>query len=160
MIISFFESFKYLGHIWPVALLRIFTGLFFFNAGLAKLKSGFLQQPHILDTLQKWIDSGAMDPGYILFVQRYVMGHWQIFSSLVVFGELAVGAAFVLGFMVRPAALGAILMNVNFLMAAGQQAAPVNKAFLMINITLFLVSAGRCAGFDYYFYKRIRGIWW
>lgn len=160
MIISFFESFKYLGHIWPIALLRIYTGMFFFNAGMHKLKSGFLESPQLTDILKKWIESGVMDPGYAIFIQNHVLTHWKIVSSLVVFGEIGVGLAFIVGFMVRPAALAAILMNVNFLLAAGNPAATTNKLFIMINLTLFLVSAGRCVGLDYYFYKKIRGIWW
>ncbi len=160
MIIAFFESFRYMGHLWPIALLRIYAGVLFFNAGMSKLSKGFLEQPLLQQTINHWIESGSADHGYVGFLQNWVLPHWQVFSYMVVFGEIAVGLSFILGFMVRPAALGALLMNINFLFAAGESAAPINKLFIAVNSALFLLSAGRCFGVDYYFYKRVRGFWW
>jgi thiosulfate dehydrogenase [quinone] large subunit len=160
MIISFFESFKYAGHMWPVAILRVYTGIFFLRAGLEKVHNGFLDAPILQGILNKWIQAGSGHPQYVEFLQHWVMPHWQVFSHLVVFGEIFVGISFILGFMVRPAAITAIFMNCNFILAAGVEAQVINALLIAINLTLLLLSAGRCIGFDYYFYKRVRGIWW
>lgn len=160
MIISFFESFKYIGHLWPIALLRIYLGYFFINAGIDKIHNGFLSQPVLQGILQKWIELGIQHQSYVHFLQDWVSPHWRLFSYLVIFGEVFVGMSFILGFMVRPAALVAIFLNINFLLASGAPGLIVNKVFIAANLTLYLVSAGRCVGLDYYFYKRVRGIWW
>jgi thiosulfate dehydrogenase [quinone] large subunit len=34
------------------------------------------------------------------------------------------------------------------------------KTILAIHLILAWVGAGRCLGFDYYFFKRRRGFWW
>lgn len=160
MIISFFESIKYLGHLWPVCILRIWTGFYFLNAGLGKWSGQFLSEPKLLAIVNSWIENPAMAQGYRGFLEHWVIPHWQVFSYAVVIGEIAVGVSFILGFMVRPAALGGLLMNINFLFAAGMSSAAINKVFIVIHLTLFLLSAGRCLGIDYYFYKRVRGFWW
>jgi thiosulfate dehydrogenase [quinone] large subunit len=160
MIISFFESFKYIGHLWPVSLLRIFVGSIFLRAGLEKIHNGFLQNPVLQDILAKWSLAGTNHPSYAIFLHDWVSPHWKLFSHLVAFGEIFVGLSFILGFMVRPAAVIAIFMNINFMLAAGMEAQVVNTILIVVNLTLLLLSAGRCIGMDYYFYKRVRGLWW
>jgi len=168
MFISFFESFKYLGHLWPIALLRIYIGYFFLLAGISKVEKNYLHSPALTDQIQSWIAAGPHDEKYVHFLQTWVLTHWQVFSYLVVTGEIMVGVAFILGFMVRPAALVAIFLNWNFLLAG----IPANRkfqfrkiatsaaAFIAINLMFFFISAGRCIGFDYYFFKKVRGFWW
>ena len=34
------------------------------------------------------------------------------------------------------------------------------KTILAVHVMMAWVGAGRCLGFDYYFFKRRRGIWW
>lgn len=160
MVIAFFESFRFMGHLWPVALLRMFTGLLFFNAGMAKLSNGFLDQPQLQQIISKWIEAGATHVSYIDFLNNWVMPHWKVFSHLVTYGEIAIGLSLIFGFLVRPSTLAAIIMSVNFILAAGEQAAEINKVLIAINSMLFMISAGRCIGLDYYFYKRVRGFWW
>ena len=160
MLISFFESFKYAGHLWPIAILRVYIGCFFLRAGIDKIHNGFLDSPALTEILNKWIQAGAAHPNYVSFLKNFVLPHWQVFSHLVVFGEVFVGLSFIVGFMVRPAALVAIFLNLNFMMAAGLEAQVINGILVCVNLTLLLISAGRCIGFDYYFYKRVRGIWW
>lgn len=160
MLISFFESFKYVGHLWPVALLRVYTGWFFLSAGIHKVEQQFLTSPVLQTTIEKWISNGAVVQHYAPFLQNLVLTHWQVFSYLVVTSEIAIGLCYIVGFMVRPAALVAIFLNLNILMAGGPEVAMINKIFIAISACLFLLAAGRCVGFDYYFFKKIRGFWW
>lgn len=160
MFLAFFESIKHIGHFWPIALLRIYLGYFFLNAGMSKISAHYLTEPVLQETLYKWMSQGINYPNYLLFLQNVVLPHYQVFSYLVVLGEIAVGLSFIFGFFVRPAAVGAIIMNINFLLAAGLEAKTVNSLMIAMNLTLFFTAAGRCFGFDYYFYKKYRGIWW
>lgn len=125
-----------------------------------KYHSNYLTEPILLETLYKWMSHGIENQGYLTFLQNVVLPHHQLFSYLVVLGEVAVGLSFIFGFLVRPASLGAMIMNINFLLAAGLEAKTVNSLMIAINLVLFFTAAGRCFGFDYYFYKKYRGIWW
>ena len=158
MFISFFESIKYVGHLWPIALLRIYVGYFFLTSGISKIENHFLTSAALQTTIQSWIQSGNANERYLVFLQHAVLTHWQLFSYLVVTAEMAVGLSFILGFMVRPAALVAVFLNLNFMLAGGPDA-QISKIFAALNASLFLIAAGRCFGFDYYFFKKIRGFW-
>lgn len=160
MFVSFFESFKYTGHLWPVALLRIYAGFTFFNASISKIEQHYLSTPALPTVLQQWLQAGPHNEAYVHFLQTYVLTHWQLFSYLVVTGEFAVGLCYLVGFMVRPAAVVAIFLNYNFLLAGSPPTVIINKLFIAISLCLFFSAAGRCFGFDYYFYKKIRGFWW
>lgn len=160
MFISFFESFKYMGHLWPIALLRIYVGYFFLQAGIHRIQEGVLKNPIIQSTLQSWIDTHPQNHKVLGAFQSWLVNHWQITSEAVVIAQILVGVCFIIGFMVRPAALIAIVLSLDFMAAVGSEAVTLNKIFIVLNAALFLVAAGRCYGFDYYFYKRVRGIWW
>jgi thiosulfate dehydrogenase (quinone) large subunit len=160
MFIAFFESFKYIGHTWPVALLRMYVGYFFFNAGMTKVQHNFLSNPVLQTQIQTWLAAGPHNEHYVAFLNNTVLTHWQVFSYLVVTGEILIGLSYILGFMVRPAALIAIFLNLNFMLAAPPETVALNKIFIAINAMFFLISAGRGLGFDYYFFKKVRGFWW
>ncbi len=160
MFISFFESFKYLGHLWPIALLRIYFGYVFLQAGIYKIKHDFLTTPALQTILDGWVKAAPHQDSYTQFLQNWVIPHWQVFSYMVVSAEVLIGICYILGFFVRPAAIIAIILNLNILLAGGAEVAAVNQVFIAVNAALLMVGAGRCLGFDYHFYKRIRGIWW
>jgi thiosulfate dehydrogenase [quinone] large subunit len=71
-----------------------------------------------------------------------------------------IGISFLIGFLVRPTALLGALLMLNFIFAGGDAATSLQQTFLALFIVLFWVGAGRCLGFDYFFYKRQRGLWW
>lgn len=160
MFISFFESIKHVGHIWPIALFRIFVGYSFIKFALEKLHGQWLEQPRLSEAIVQWANNPGAHGGVHRVLAEWVVPHWQTFSYIVVFGELAVGVSFIVGFMVRPAAMGAILGTLVCMLAMGLDSRAYNMIYLASVIMLFLVSAGRCVGFDYYFYKRVRGYWW
>jgi thiosulfate dehydrogenase [quinone] large subunit len=160
MFIAFFESFKYMGHLWPIALLRVYVGYFFLHAGIHKIQEGVLSDPAFQTTLQKWITDHPHNQAFVTMAQTWLVNHWQMTSEALVIAQIVVGICFILGFMVRPAALIAIVLSMSFMASVGSEAVTMNKIFIVLNGSLFLVAAGRCFGFDYYFYKRVRGIWW
>jgi thiosulfate dehydrogenase [quinone] large subunit len=160
VILAFLESFKYLGHQWPLSMLRIFIGYIFLQAGFNKVNMHFLTEPILQETIYKWINQGIENQTFLHFLQTIVLPHWQIFSYLVTIGEMAVGLSYIFGFLVRPAALGGLLMNATFVLAAGINTQLLNQVLMGIHVIFFLAGAGRSIGFDYYFYKKVRGLWW
>ncbi|MDZ4676040.1 MAG: DoxX family protein [Oligoflexia bacterium] len=159
MLIAFLESMKYMGHLWPIALLRIYIGYYFLSESLTKFKSDFLEQSFLQDILQRWWVEG-MPPETVTFIQSWILPHWQIFNYVVVIGQLLVGIAYIAGFVVRPAAILAILLNSCFIVAGASEYLLTNKLLIAMHLTFLFIGAGRCFGFDYYFYKRVRGLWW
>jgi thiosulfate dehydrogenase [quinone] large subunit len=160
MFIAFFESFKYMGHLWPIALLRIYMGVFFLQTGIHHIQEGVLRNPVFDASLQRWLNNNHQDQKILLLFQGWLANHWQIVSQVGVIALVVVGVCYVLGFMVRPAALIAVALSFNFMVTADAEVIWINKIFIALNAALFFVAAGRCFGFDYYFYKRVRGVWW
>ena len=59
-----------------------------------------------------------------LYVERFALPHWEPLQVLVVFGELAVGISFLLGFLTKAAAIGGVFMAATFLFAQGDLLSP------------------------------------
>jgi len=149
-----------MGHLWPIALLRIYVGYFFLQAGIHRIREGFLKNHILQGTLQSWINAHPHNHKFLMAMQNWLIVHWQVTSQVVVAAQVLVGVSFILGFLVRPAAILAIFLSLDFMSAVGSEAASLDKILVALNASLFLVAAGRCYGFDYYFFKRVRGVWW
>jgi thiosulfate dehydrogenase [quinone] large subunit len=59
MLISFFESMKYMGHLWPIALFRLYVGYIYVSTALAKIQQGFLEQPVLIEVFK--VDGNMMN---------------------------------------------------------------------------------------------------
>ena len=161
MFVAFFESVKYIGHLFPVSILRIFVGYFYFNEALRLLGSNFLTQAYLAEDIRSHFAFGTEPMWYRNFLEWMVIPNWQVFAYSIVGIQFFIGISYIIGYLVRPAALMGILLTWNLLWAT---ATDVNQwqlsVLLILNITLGWIGAGRCLGFDYFFYKRRRGIWW
>lgn len=79
---------------------------------------------------------------YRNFIQFMLDNQWyEWFADLIMFGELLVGAALILGLFTGIAAFGGSFMNWNFIMAG---AASTNG--LMLTLAIFLILAWKVAG--------------
>ena len=160
MFVSFFESFKYTGHLWPVALLRVYAGLMFLKGERQQNPSSIICRNQLSrrSSSNGFSQAGTTKLMFTFYKRSY--SRTGNFDYLVVTGELAVGLCFIVGFMVRPAAIVAVFLNYNFMMAGSPATVVIDKLFIAISLCLFFSAAGRCFGFDYYFDKKIRGFWW
>ncbi len=79
---------------------------------------------------------------YADFINSLALPNAKIFSYMVAYGELAVGIALVVGFLVGASAFFGVFMNFNYLLAGTVSVNPV--MFLM---GLFLMLAWRVAGY-------------
>ena len=97
-------------------VLSLFMGVFLISMGFGKL-GWFTDSSFLVAELRGWWGSApALSRWYIDMV---AMPGAPLFARLVLFGELASGAALVAGFRVRLAAGVALLMVLNFHVASG-----------------------------------------
>jgi thiosulfate dehydrogenase (quinone) large subunit len=127
---------------------RLYCGYFFLRAGLHKLTSGF-GGTGLAKTLTEW----ATKPGYDFyrpFLTHVAIPHADVFAWLVMLGEIAVGAALLVGFASRLAALGGMFLCLNFLLAGGVPllSAEPPVVFCVMLLTVFATAAGRALGLD------------
>jgi thiosulfate dehydrogenase [quinone] large subunit len=160
MIVSFLESIKYVGHQYPIALMRIYLGYYFFDLALIRTQGEFLTQPRLAAIIMDSLPSVPLPDWYTQFLKLVVVPNWQYFAYFITYCEFIIGISFLLGLFVRPVAILGIFLMLNFIYAGSDAASSLQQVFLVLFIVMFWVGAGRCLGFDYYFYKRQRGLWW
>lgn len=161
MVVAFVESIKYVGHLLPVAFLRVFIGYFYLNQALMNAYGKFLTQPNLAEDIRNFLPSSTAPDWYKTALETIVVPNWQIFAYAIVVMQMVVGLSYIVGYLVRPISLLGIFLALNMTMALGGQPTELQGTFLLVlHFTLGWMGAGRCLGFDYFFYKRRRGIWW
>ncbi len=161
MLVAFVESFKYVGHLAPVAFLRVFIGYSLFSQGWLKLKSDFLSHAYLAEGIRAFLPRSAAPEWYKVFLEAVVMPNWQVFASVVMALQLAIGISYIFGYLVRAFSLVAVALTIALMYALGSdQSETQTSLMIVLHFTLGWLGAGRCLGFDYYFYKRRRGLWW
>lgn len=160
MFAAFFESVKYVGHLLPVSFLRIFLGYAYLQTALVKFNSDFLNRPRLAAEIAEILPALQAPLWYKNAIETLLIPHWQGFAFIVVGLEFAVAISYLLGYVVRPMAFIAALMALNQLVVAGSGHDEIYRLLLATHLLMAWVGAGRCLGFDYYFFKRRRGIWW
>lgn len=160
MFVAFFESIRYVGHLWPVAFLRVFTGYYYLNQALSKINGEFLNQPKLAEQISQWLPTSHAPHLYQDVLDQVVVPYWNIFAHLIAGTELVIAISLLLGYLVRPLSVVAIFVCINYLWVSAPELSTFYKTLIAVHITLGWIGAGRCLGIDYYFYKRMRGIWW
>lgn len=156
---AFFESIKYVGHLFPIAFLRVFVGYYYLNEALTKYHGDFLVQPRLADWANQSLIQFPHQEWVTTLLQTAVIPEWRIFAALVVTLECMIGISYLLGYLVRPLSVLGILLS-GFMLLLLPDSEVFLKLFIAVHFTLAWLGAGRCLGFDYYFYKRHRGVWW
>ena len=160
MFVSFFESVKYVGHLFPLAFLRVFLGYYYLEQALAQFRGDFLNRPQLAAQVAEALPHLVVPSWYRLFLESVVIPQWQIFAFIILGLQFAIAFSYLLGYVVRPMAIVAALLSLYFLILDGAQNEDLYRTFLAIHLMMAWVGAGRCLGFDYYFFKRRRGFWW
>ena len=104
-------------HLWPIAVLRVYTGVFFLYYGFGKVRN-----PDFADGLAGFINSRLEDSfGFIRpFLESAVLPNKTLFAFLVSWGEFAIGIALILGLATRWASAAGALMVAVFWFTKGQ----------------------------------------
>jgi len=134
--------------LWPIAMLRVYTGIFFAYHGFGKVANDQFSSGMI-----GFLNSRAESSPefYQSFVESVVLPNPQLFAFLVGWGELAIGLALIVGLATRYASVAGIIMTANFWMAKGQgvlEGGNQDVVWLVIFLVLALVPAGKIAGLD------------
>ena len=137
---------------------RLYAGYFFLKYGLEKFNGGF-GGAALHETLTKWAAGPAYDL-YIPFLLKVAIPHAGLFAHLVMFGEIVVGGALLLGCATRLAAIGGVFLCLNFLLASGAPILSVEQpvVFILLLATVSVSAAGRVLGLDF-FLKRLLPRW-
>lgn len=141
MIMNFIRNNKVAAGIW--AVLRIYIGYTWLMGGIGKVTSGgFDASGFIQGAIANSAGEGAtVQAWWGTFLNTFALPNAELFSFMVMWGEVLVGAALILGIFTNFAALMGITMNFAFLFSG-----TVSTNAQMVLITVFLIVAGFNAG--------------
>lgn len=160
MVTSFLESFKHVGHLIPVAGLRIYLGFNYIYEFSNRYSKSFLSKDYLPSVIKERFSEQLDIGGYKQFIISHILDRWQFVAYLILICLLFIGTSFILGFMVKMSSLVAIFLSLNVLILGSGVDSLLHQVLIGVNLTFFLVGAGRCVGIDYYFYKKTRGLFW
>lgn len=135
-------------HLWPIAVLRIYAGVFFAWHGFGKLSTGDFSAG------MEGFLVGRQDSSFSFyqpFIEYVVLPNKELFAALVTWGELAVGLALIVGLATRYAALSGAFLALNIWFTKGEgffAGSNHDVVWTMIMLVLAFVPAGRIAGLD------------
>lgn len=134
--------------LWPIAVLRVYTGLFFAWNGLGKLR-----RDDFADGMEGFLNAqlGNSFDFYRSFIEIVVLPNKWFFATMVSWAELAVGMAMLMGLATRYAAAVGAFLVLNFWFAKGLPilaGANHDVVWLVIFFVLGMVPAGKVAGLD------------
>ena len=104
-------------HLWPITLLRVYTGVFFAWHGYSKITGGPFGES------LGGIVTGRIDSAFAFFrpfLESVVLPNEAVFGFLVAWGELAIGLALIAGFATRYASVAGAVMVAAFWFTKGQ----------------------------------------
>ena len=134
--------------LWPITMLRVYTGVFFLYYGFGKIRN-----PDFADGLAGFVTSqlensiGMIRP----FLESVVLPNKGLFAFFVSWGEFAIGIALILGLATRWASLAGAIMVAAFWATKGQgflDAQNHDVIWFMIFVVLATVHAGRAHSVD------------
>jgi len=135
-------------HLWPIVLLRVYTGVFFLYYGFGKVRN-----PDFANGLAGFVSGRLENSAAFIkpFLESVVLPNNGVFAFLVAWGELAIGLALILGLATRWASVAGALMVGAFWATKGQgflDAQNHDVIWFMIFIVLAAVHAGRVHSLD------------
>ncbi len=158
MFLAYLESIKYVGHMWPLALIRIVIGYQYIASVAFRLQTGYLEHAYITERL-KISDSLVTGVYYDLF-KTLIQSQWLVMTYVLLTFEVVIGVSLVLGFGVRLASILGMFLSLHLYWFFDFSGSPGQIYLFYIHILFCLLGAGRCLGLDYYFYKSRRGLLW
>ncbi len=143
-------------HLWPITLLRIYTGVFFLYYGWGKVTN-----PNFADGLAGFV-TGNLDKAFGFmrpFLESVVLPNKGLFAIMVSWGELLMGIALIVGLATRWASIAGALMVAAFWFTKGQgflDAQNHDAIWFVIFVVLAAVHAGRSHSLDQRLADRFR----
>ncbi|MEC5424111.1 DoxX family protein [Virgibacillus sp. C22-A2] len=141
MFVNFIRNNKIVAGV--LAFLRIYIGYQWMTAGFGKITSGGFEASGFIQGAIAGAggDHPAVQGWWATFLEAVALPNAELFTILVMWGELLVGIALILGIFTNFAALMGITMNFAFLFSG-----TVSTNAQMVIITVILMVAGYNAG--------------
>ncbi|HEY3303695.1 MAG TPA: DoxX family protein [Candidatus Binatia bacterium] len=144
-------------YLWHVVLMRLWIGYYMLYQGIRKYSRDF---PHT-----DWIGTQIGDlnkieiyPWYKSFLMDVVVPNKELFSHLVMWGEILVGACLILGLLTRWTSVVGLFMLVNYFfgpgMARGGAPMAQQQTFIVAFVMFILSNPGRTLGLDGLVFRR------
>ncbi len=135
---------------WALAAARVFMGAFFLYEAASQLAKGWIGGDGLKNMLSSALRGNSIPGPYRAFLENVVLEHDQLFTLLVIPGEIAVGTALVLGIATRFAALNALFMNVNFMIMNGVVTAGglFDVLFIALEVLLIVFASRQALSVD------------
>ncbi len=159
MLASFLESIKYVGHMYPVAIVRIIIGYQSISTVVSRVQTGYLEHPYISERLNLSMASESSGLYFEIF-KSLIQSQWAIMTYVLLIFEIFIGISYILGFGVRIASLLGMVLSMHIYLFFEFQTSPGQVFLFYIHLLFFMLGAGRCLGLDYYFFKSRRGLLW
>ncbi len=109
---------------WMLVPLRLFLGATFVYAGLQKLTDPQYTNPSARGYIGRQISAFANGSPLHSWLITVALPHALFFGILVEYGELAIGLAVLLGFLLRAASLAGLCLNLVFFLSADWRISP------------------------------------
>ena len=137
-------------------------GLFFLYEATGQLAKGWLGGDGLEHMLQSALDDNAIPAPYRAFLENVILPHTDLWTPLVIAGELAVGVALILGVATRLTAITALVMNANFFIMNGAYTvgAIIDAVFVALELTLILWPHRQALSVDALLARRGVRSWW
>ena len=147
---------------WALFAARVFMGAFFLYEATNQLAKGWIGGDGLKNMLTSALRDNSIPGPYRSFLENVVLEHDQIFTLLVIPGEIAVGAALVLGVATRFTAVTALLMNVNFAIMNGVVTAGglFDVLFIVLETVLLAFASRQALSVDGVLVRRGFASWW
>ena len=141
MIMNFIRNNKIVAGV--LAFIRIYIGYTWLTSGLGKMMSGGFDASGFMQgaIASAGGENPAVQGWWAAFLETVALPNAGLFSIMVQWGEVLVGAALILGIFTNFAALMGITMNFAFLFSG-----TVSVNAQMVLLTVFLIAAGFNAG--------------
>jgi thiosulfate dehydrogenase [quinone] large subunit len=135
-------------HLWPITVLRVYTGAFFAYYGFGNIK-----RADFADSLEGFV-SGSLEVSFGIirpFLESIVLPNKAVFAIMVSWGELLIGLALIVGLATRYASIAGAVMLAAFWFTKGQGFLDWQNhdaIWFMIFVVLATVHAGRFHSLD------------
>lgn len=127
-----------------LTVIRLSLGWMWLSSGIGKVlggefhAGGFLQGAAANPVLK---GEDVAYPLYVAFLENVAIPYADLFSFLVMWGEVLIGLGLILGLFTKTAALFGVVMNTSFLLAGTVSTNPI-----MLIMAIFLLISRRNAG--------------
>jgi len=143
-----------------IACVRIATGIIFFLFAEYKIVGSEFTPVGFEHWVRGWVEQGQVVGFYKPVLVNIALGHPVLCARLVAWGELGIAISLILGLLVRPAAIGGVILMINFILStwfAPGHGAPVWQYFganldhiplLFLFVIFYATRAGDVWGLD------------